>query len=96
MWSQPEDRGQVEPALAGCDVGGQPDLIWPVGHKILIQQVWRHRQGMLAVGRAHAIAARRSSPYAMLAHHPLDPLAANDLRGRLTVNCGQSAAPIPA
>jgi hypothetical protein len=76
-----EDHGQVEPPLAGRDVGnvGQPDLIGPVGHKILIQQVWRHRQGMLAVGRAHAIAAWRSSPDTMLAHHPLDPLTADGL-----------------
>ena len=76
---QIEDHGQVEPALASCDVGnvGQPDLIGPVGDKVLIQQVWRHRQGMLSVGRAHAIAAWRSSPEAMLAHHPFDPFAAD-------------------
>jgi hypothetical protein len=34
---------------------------------------------MLAVGRAHAIAARHVSPDAMPAHHPLDPLAADTL-----------------
>ena len=61
---QVEDHGQVEPAFAGRDVGdiGQPDLIGPVGDKILVQQVCRHREGMLAVGRANAIAARRPSP----------------------------------
>jgi hypothetical protein len=49
---QIEDHGQVEPAFAGRDVSDiiQSDLIGPVGHKILIQQVCRHRQGMLAVG----------------------------------------------
>ncbi len=78
---QIEDHGQVEPALAGRDVGDirQPDLIGLLGHEIPIQQVGRDRQGMLAVGRAHAIAARRVSPDAMPAHHPLDPLAADGL-----------------
>jgi hypothetical protein len=54
-------------------------LIGLVGDKVLIQQVCRHRQGMLAVGCAHAIAARRPSPETVLAHDPLDPLAANGL-----------------
>jgi len=76
-----EDHGQVEPALAGRDIGyiGQPDLIGSVGHKILVQQVCRHRQGMLAVGRAHPIAAWCPSSNTMPTHHPLDPLAADDL-----------------
>jgi hypothetical protein len=78
---QVEDHGQVEPALAGRNVGdiGQPDLIGLVGDKVLIQQVCRHREGMLAVGCAHAIAARRPSPETVLAHDPLDPLAADGL-----------------
>src|SRR5205807_297529 len=78
---QVEDYGQVEPALAGRNVGdiGQPDLIGLVGDKVLIQQVCRHREGMLAVGCAHAIAARRPSPETVLAHDPLDPLAADGL-----------------
>ena len=78
---QVEDHGQVEPTLAGRDVGdiGQPDLIGPVGDKILLEQVCRHREGMLAVGCAHAIAARRPRPDTMLAHDPFDPLAADGL-----------------
>src|SRR5215470_19939747 len=57
---QVEDHGQVEPALAGRDIGniGQPDFIGPVGDKILLEQVFCHGEGMLAVGCAHAIAAR--------------------------------------
>ena len=55
------------------------DLIGPVGDKVLIQQVWRHRQGMLAVCRAHAIAAWCSSPDAMVTHHALDPPMADGL-----------------
>jgi Helix-turn-helix domain len=47
--------------------------------KVLIQQVCRHREGMLAVGCAHAIAARRPSPETVLAHDPLDPLTADGL-----------------
>src|SRR2546421_11996626 len=57
----------------------QPDLIGPVGCEIPIQQVGGYRQGMLAVGRAYAIAAWRVSPDAVLAHQPLDPLAADGL-----------------
>ena len=34
---------------------------------------------MLAVGRAHAIAARGARPETMLAHDPFDPLAADGL-----------------
>jgi hypothetical protein len=44
-----------------------------------IQQVCRDRQRMLAVGRAHATAARQVSWDAVPAHHPLDPLAADTL-----------------
>src|SRR5881392_241430 len=78
---QVEDHGQVEPTFAGRDVGDirQPDLIGPVGCEIPIQQVGGYRQGMLAVGRAYAIAAWRVSPDAVLAHQPLDPLAADGL-----------------
>jgi len=78
---QVEDHGQIEPALAGRNVGdiGQPDLIRPVGDKILLEQVCRHREGMLAVGCAQAIAARRPRPDTMLAHNPFDPLAADGL-----------------
>ena len=38
---QIEDDGQVEPTFAGWNVGdiGQPDLIGPVGNKVLILQV---------------------------------------------------------
>ena len=78
---QVEDHGQVEPALAGRNVGDirQPDLIGPVCDNILLEQVCRHRQAMLAVGCAHAIAARGPSPEAVLAHDPFDPLAADGL-----------------
>jgi hypothetical protein len=78
---QVEDHGQVEPALAGRNVGDirQPDLIGLVGDKILLEEVCRHGEGMLAVGCAHAIAARRPRPETVLAHDPLDPLAADDL-----------------
>jgi len=57
---QVEDHGQVEPALAGRNVGDirQPDLIGPLRDKILLEQVCCYRQAMLAVGCAHAIAAR--------------------------------------
>src|SRR5262244_2291706 len=41
--------------------------------------ICRHRQRMLAVGCAHAIAARRPRPDTMLAHDPFDPLAADGL-----------------
>src|SRR5271154_5607648 len=34
---------------------------------------------MLAVGRAHAVAARGASPDAVVPHHPLDPAAADGL-----------------
>ncbi len=55
---QAEDHRQVEPTFAGRDVGDirQPDLIGPVGYEIPIQQVGGYRQGLLAVGRAYAIA----------------------------------------
>jgi hypothetical protein len=78
---QIEDHGQVEPAFAGRDISdvGQPDLIRPVGDKVLIQQVFCNRQGMLAVGGADAIAVRHPSPDTMAAHDPLDPLAADGI-----------------
>ena len=59
-----KDHGQVEPALAGRNVGDirQPDLMGPVRDKILLEQVCRHWQAMLAVGCAHAIAARSPRP----------------------------------
>src|SRR2546423_8265338 len=76
---QVEDHGQVEPTFAGRDVGDirQPDLIGPVGCEIPIQQVGGYRQGMLAVGRAYAIAAWRGSPGAVPGHHPVGPAAAD-------------------
>jgi hypothetical protein len=78
---QVEDHGQVEPALASRDIGdiGQPDLIGSVGDKVLVQQVFRHRQGMLAVGGADAKAAWRPRPDAVLAHDPCDPLTADGM-----------------
>ena len=74
-----KDHGQVEPALAGRNVGDirQPDLIGPLRDKILLEQVCCYRQAMLAVGCAHAIAARRPCPDTVLAHDPFDPLAAD-------------------
>jgi hypothetical protein len=76
---QVEDHDQVKPALAGRDIGdiGEPDLIGPVGDKGPVEQVLRHGEGMLAVGRADAKAARRPRPDAVLAHDPCDPLAAD-------------------
>ena len=50
-----------------------------VGDKILLEEICRHRQAMLAVGCAYAIAARCPRPDTMLAHDPLDPLAADGL-----------------
>ena len=50
-----------------------------LGREIAIQQIGGNRQGMLAVGGTHAIAARHVSPDAMPAHDPLDPLAADAL-----------------
>jgi hypothetical protein len=92
-----EDHGQVQPTLTGRDVGDirQPDLIGLLGREIPIQQIGGNRQGMLAVGGAHAIAARHVSPDAMPAHDPLDPLAADAVaRGaQLGIKTGR---PIPA
>jgi hypothetical protein len=78
---QVEDHGQVEPALGGRDIGdvGQPNVIGSVRDKALVQQVFRHRQRMLAVSRADAKAARRPCPDAVLTHEPGDPLAAGGL-----------------
>jgi hypothetical protein len=78
---QVEDHGQVQPALTSRNVGDirQPDLIRLLGREIAIEQVFRHRQRMIAIGRAHTIAPRRVSPDAMSAHHPLDPFTADIL-----------------
>jgi hypothetical protein len=75
---QIEDYGQVEPALAGRNVGDvrQPELIGRRGHKIPIEQVGGERQRMDAVGRADAVTARHPRPDAMSAHDPRHPLAA--------------------
>jgi hypothetical protein len=80
-WIADDCRSLVEPAFASWDVSdtSPPDLMRPAGHKILIAPVCRDRQGMLAVGRAHAIMARGSSPDTILAHHPFDLLAADGL-----------------
>src|SRR5256885_15469276 len=84
---QVEDHGQVEPTFAGRDVGDirQPDLIGPVGYEIPIQQVGGYRQGMLAVGRAYAVAAWGVGPRSVLAHHTVAPLAADGLGPRTPV-----------
>jgi hypothetical protein len=64
--------------LRHTDVG-QPNPIGSVGHKGLVEPVWRHGQGMIAVGRAYAIAAWGSSPDAVLTHHALNPPTADRL-----------------
>jgi len=66
-----------------------------LGHEIPVEQGGRDRQRMLAVGGAHTRARRHVSPDAMPAHHPLDPLAADDpaLGTQLGMN---TWCPIPA
>jgi hypothetical protein len=61
-----EDDGQVEPALAGREIGEirRPDVIGDRDCKLLLEQVGRDREGMSAVGRdpeppaSHTLEAR--------------------------------------
>ena len=45
------DAGKVEPAFIGGDLGEvrHPGFVWSRNGELPIQQVWRHRQGMIRI-----------------------------------------------
>src|SRR5918995_1489144 len=73
---QINDDGQIQPALAGPDVGeiGAPLLVGPLGREVLVEEVGRDREGVQAVGGALEAAWLPSSE-AVLAHQPGRPAA---------------------
>lgn len=70
---QIEDGGQVQPALAGRQVGdvGQPDCVWPRGREVLLQEIGRDREIVAAVGRAGPEPTPRQGTDAMSANEAL-------------------------
>jgi hypothetical protein len=70
-----EDRGQVQPAFCGGDVGevGEPDLVRMRGLKVTGGPVWGDQIAMTAVGGSGATGQRRQSAKTGAAHQPLDP-----------------------
>lgn len=73
-----EHSGQVEPALAGGQVGDvrQPDCVGQGGREELLQEVGGDRQIVTAVGGAGSEPMPCQGPDAMLAHQALHPPAA--------------------
>ena len=74
---QIKDNGQIQPAFVRPQVGdvGGPDLVRRFGCEVPLQQVVRHRQAVLRVGRdlEFALVPR---PDAVLLHQPLDAFLA--------------------
>ena len=62
---------QIQPPLAGPDVGDvcTPLLVRCSGGEVLVDEVGRHRPGVLAVGRAFE-ALLLASSQAVVAHQP--------------------------
>ena len=75
---QVHDGGDIQPALACCDVGQirQPDLVrLGCGCELPVQQVGGNREGVAAVGGLHALAPGHKAAHAMPAHQALDAAA---------------------
>src|SRR4051794_26779569 len=93
------DRGQVQPALAGRDVGevGQPDRVRSLGGELPVEQVGRDREVVAAVGGPRDAAPPARDGEAALAHEPRHPLAADPdaLRPQLGVHA-RAAVGAPA
>src|SRR3954463_13950227 len=93
------DRGQVQPALAGRDVGdvGQPDRVRSLGGEPPVEQVGRDREVVAAVGGPRDAAPPARDGEAALAHEPRHPLAADPdaLRPQLGVHA-RAAVGAPA
>jgi hypothetical protein len=70
-----EHGGQVQPAVAGRDVGeiGQPDLVRRLGGEVVAEPIRRDWIAVAVVGRAHTPGQGRQAPQAGPTHQPLDP-----------------------
>src|SRR4051795_8043261 len=73
------DRGQVQPALAGRDVGdvGQPDRVRSLGGELPVERVGRDREVVAAVGGPRGAAPPARDGEAALAHEARHPPAAD-------------------
>ena len=74
-----QDRGQVQPAFAGGDVGevSEPDLVGRRGGEVTGEPVWGDRIAMTAVRGPGPAGQRRQPAKAGAAHQPLDPRTAD-------------------
>lgn len=72
-----EDGGQVEPALAGGQIGdiGEPDRVGHRSRELLFEEVGRNRQVVAAISRARPEPTPCQSPDTVLAHQALHPPA---------------------
>ncbi len=75
---QIEDRGQIQPPFAGCDIGdvGEPDCVWRGCREVLRQQVRRDRQIMTTVGGTRPEPASRQCADTMATHQSFDATTA--------------------
>src|SRR4051812_8484511 len=91
---QVHDGGQIEPSLIGLDVGdvGEPDPVWRSGAKAALEQIWRDRQIMTAVGGAHPPWPGHDGANAVMAHQPLDPATAGSAALSLQLDMDTRAA----
>src|ERR1700731_1877476 len=72
------DRGQIDPALIGLDVGdvGEPYLVRRGGDEVALEQVRGDREVVPAVGGAHPSWPRHDGPDTVAAHQSLNATAA--------------------
>ena len=77
------DHSKIQPAFSGSDIAdvASPLLVWFVCAEVMIQQVWRDVELVMAVRRC-LVFAHSNDRYAVLAHpSPGSRLLANDERG---------------
>src|SRR3954454_8059371 len=74
---QVHDGGQIEPSLAGRDIGdiGEPDPVRRGSGEVAIEQIGRDRQVVLAVGGPDPSWPRHDGANTMTAHQALDASA---------------------
>src|ERR1700726_4248227 len=73
------DRGQIEPALIGLDVGdvGEPDPVRRGGGEVALKQIRGDREVVTTVGGAHPPWPRHDGPDTVTAHQSLDATTAH-------------------
>src|SRR5271170_636891 len=88
------DRGQIEPALIGLDVGdvSEPDAVGRGGGEVPLQQVRCNRELVATVGGPHPPWPRHDGPDPVVAHQSLDAATAYSAALRLQLDMDARAA----